>query len=150
MFSQSNFKIVSAQTEKIAERYFNNYMALDFDANADLMHDSISFTDPTAKLIFAGKYIEGKANVLANFKTAYASIQKMNFKVNKRIFSSYTAVFELDLHWEFTTEQTGKLIKIDMPLIVILTVKNGKVFEHRDYGDYHHFLKQYNEQSKSQ
>jgi ketosteroid isomerase-like protein len=150
IFSQANFKTTTAETEKIAQSYFTNYMNLDFDANTVLMHDSISFADPTAKLIFGGKYVEGKAAVLANFKSAYASITKMSYKLNRTMISSYTAVYEIDLHWEFKSGPAGKLIKIDMPLVVILTIKDGKIFSHRDYGDYTYFTKQYGEQSKSQ
>lgn len=37
-----------------------------------------------------------------------------------------------------------------MPLIVILTVENGKIIEHRDYGDYNYFIDQYNRQIKKE
>lgn len=66
----------------------------------------------------------------------------------RTIFSSDTGIFEINLTWKLKVSPT-KTIRIKMPLIVVLTIENGKVIKHRDYGDYNYFVKQYNEQIKS-
>jgi hypothetical protein len=42
-----------------------------------------------------------------------------------------------------------KEIEIKMPLVVVLTVKGGKVIQHRDFGVYNYFIEQYNTQMKN-
>ena len=114
----------------------------------ELMHDSISFQDPTAKLVFGGKKVEGKSNVYENFKKSYAAIIEINADTTRTIFSSKTAVFELNLTWKFKSAKDRE-IEIKMPLVIILSVSDGKVIEHRDYGDYNYFVEQYNMQIKN-
>ncbi len=141
-----SFADSTKQCEKVATEYFKQYFELKFDKMANLMHDSISFADPTAELVFGGKKIEGKENVLKNFKTAYASITEINPEISRKIFSGNIAIIESIIQWKFINKQTNKTFEIEMPLIVILTIKNGKVVKHRDYGDYNYFIKQYNAQ----
>jgi ketosteroid isomerase-like protein len=86
------------------------------------------------------KLIEGKVNVYESFKKSYAAIIEMKQEPIRAIFSSNTGIFEIVIKWKFKAG-TEKIIAIEMPLIVVLTVKEGKVIEHRDYGDYNYFLK---------
>ena len=150
MNAQENnaFNKRTALTKEVATKYFKAYVGLQFDAMKPLVHEAISFEDPTAKLVFEGKKIEGKQQVFENFKTGYASILEMKQESIRTIFSSDTGIFEINLTWKLKVDST-KTIRIKMPLIVILTIENGKVIKHRDYGDYNYFIKQYNEQIKS-
>lgn len=150
MNAQENneFNKRTALTKEVTTKYFKAYMELQFDAMKPMMHEAISFEDPTAKLIFEGKIIEGKQQVYENFKVAYASILEMKQKSIRTIFSSDTGIFEINLIWKLKVSPT-KTIHINMPLNVVLTVENGKVIKHRDYGDYNYFVKQYNNQIKS-
>ncbi len=144
---QPSFSDTSANTKEITTRYFNDYIALDFEAMQPLMDNDISFNDATAKLIFGIELVEGKTQVVENFKKTYAAIVEMKSEVIRTLFSSNVGVFEIQLTYKFKVE-TGKTITIKkMPLIVILTVKDDKISEHRDYGDYNHFLEQYKKQS---
>ena len=135
--------------KEVTSKYFNAYIDLDFDSMKPLMHDSISFQDPTARFVFGGKKIEGKSNVYENFKTSYASIIEMKQETIRTVFSSNTGIFEINLTWKLKNGP-DKIITIDMPLIVVLTVENEKVIKHRDYGDYNYFIEQYNHQIKKE
>jgi ketosteroid isomerase-like protein len=137
------FKDSTVITKEICTKYFDAYIKLDFDTMKTVMHEDISFQDPTAGLIFGWKKIEGKSNVYENFKKSYAAIVEMKADTTRSIFSSNTAVFELMLTWKFMSANDRE-IEINMPLVVVLTVKAGKVIEHRDYGDYNYFIEQYN------
>tara|TARA_R110002049_G_scaffold297504_1_gene486465 strand:+ start:71 stop:601 length:531 start_codon:yes stop_codon:yes gene_type:complete len=134
-------------TKEITSKYFNAYFNLDFDTMKSIMHDKISFHDPTAKFLFGGKKVMGKIDVYDNFKKSYAAIIEMKQKTIRTIFSSNTGVFELNLVYKFNNGP-DQIITIEMPLIVILTVEDGKVIEHRDYADYNYFMEQYNNQLK--
>ncbi len=122
-------------------------MGLDFDSMKTMMHDNISFEDPTARFVFGGSKIENKVSVYENFKESYAAISEMNQQTVRTIFSSSTGIFEIDLEWKMKNGP-DKIITINMPLIVVLTVENGKIISHLDYGDYNYFIEQYNNQVK--
>ena len=44
-------------TKEITTNYFNAYMGLDFDSMKTMMHDNISFEDPTARFVFGGSIV---------------------------------------------------------------------------------------------
>ncbi len=144
---KESFSESTATTKKITSKYFLDYFKLDFNTMKDAMHDDISFHDPTAELIMGTKLVEGKANVFESFKKSYAAIIEMRQEPIRTIFSSNTGIFEIIIKWKFKAGPE-KIIAIEMPLIVVLTIKEGKVIEHRDYGDYNYFLKQYKNQMK--
>ena len=140
-----SFSETTSITKKITVKYFSNYFKLDFDAMKDNMHDDISFHDPTAELIMGTRLVEGKTNVYESFKKNYATIIEMKQEPIRTIFSSTTGIFEVIIKYKFK-DGPEKIVAIEMPLIVVLTVKDGKVVEHRDYADYNYFIEQYNTQ----
>lgn len=142
-----SFSDVTANTEKITTKYFNDYINLDFEAMKQQASNDISFDDATAKLIFGIELIKGKAKVFENFKKTYAGILEMKATIKRTIFSSNVGIFEIELTYKFEAGK-NKIITINkMPLIVTLTIKDDKVFEHRDYADYNVFLEQYKKQN---
>jgi ketosteroid isomerase-like protein len=116
-------------------------MAIDWDKLGTLMHDEITFDDLTAELLFGEKKPVGKENVLKNFRETFVSITNMTPKLTRTFFSGDVGVFEMDLSFSFRNQQKG-ITKITMPLVVVITIKDGKVIEHRDYGDYREYIKQ--------
>ena len=84
-----------------------------------------------------------------SFKKNYAAIIEMKQESVRTIFSSDTRIFEIIIKWKFNAGPE-KVIAIEMPLIAVLTVKEGLVIEHRDYEDYNYFIKQYKSQMKKQ
>ena len=145
---RSSFSDITEVTKKITTSYFKNYIQLDFDKMKNQMNDSISFNDTTAKLIFGTKLIDGKKVVFENFKKTYAAITEMKSDIKRTIFSSNVGVFEIELTYKFKATDKKIITISKMPLIIILTVKNGKIIEHRDFGDYNIFLEQYQKQLK--
>ncbi|MGD9587709.1 MAG: nuclear transport factor 2 family protein [Pyrinomonadaceae bacterium] len=139
--SAKAFQDTTAATQDVAAKYFQQYMAIDWEKLGPLMHDEISFEDPTAEMLFGGKRPVGKANVLKNFREVFVSITNMTPKLTRTFASGNIAVFEMDLSFSFRNNQNG-ITTISMPLVVVLTVKDGKVVKHRDYGDYREYLSQ--------
>jgi len=142
--ANTEFYEANTVTKNVTEKYFAAYFDLDFETLKELMHDDISFADPTADLIFHSEKVIGKDAVYENFKKGYASITEMTQTPIRTIYSSNTGIYEINIEFKF--KEGANIISINMPLVIILTIKDGKVIEHRDYGDYNHFLRQYNDQ----
>lgn len=138
---KSPFKATTDITQDIATRYFDNYMAMDWDRLEPMLHADATFEDPTATLLFGDKKPRGKENVMKNFRMGYESLTGMRAKLARTFFSGDTGIFELDLTFGFRNRQNG-ITTITMPLVVVIAVKDGKVVSHRDYGDYREYLKQ--------
>jgi hypothetical protein len=145
---QLSFTEVTANTKEITTSYFNDYINLDFESMRPQMHDDISFNDTTAKLIFGTELVAGKAKVFENFKKNYAAIVEMKSETIRTIFSSNVGIFEIELTYRFKAGPEKIITITKMPLVITLTVKDGKIMEHRDYGDYTHFIVQYSSQAK--
>ncbi len=135
-------------TKNVAGKYFNYYMALDWEKIEPLMHDEIEFDDPTAELAIGWQKKPGKANVMKHFREDYASIVNMTPNLTRSFFSGDVAVFEMNLEFSFNG-RNDKVITIKMPLVTTLKLKDGKVIEHKDLGDYREYLKQLAEARKS-
>jgi len=146
-----NFSELTATSEKIARTYYDYYIQLDFEKMAPLLAENASFFDPTAQQIFGAQETSGKAAVLENFKTAYASITQMKIHAANAYFSGQYGIFSGQLDWSFKSGPEPNLIHIKkMPLTVTIKVENGVVTEHRDYADYRVFTKQYEMQTANQ
>lgn len=145
---KDSFQTNTAVTKDLASKYFDLYMGLDWDKLESLMHAEISFDDPTAELAIGWQKVAGKENVIKHFKTNYGAITKMTPNLRRSFFSGDVAVFEMDFEFSFKNTK-NEIVTIKMPLITILKIKDGKIIEHKDYGDYNEYLKQYRASLKS-
>jgi len=139
---EKSFEEISAKTKEIAEKYFADYISMDWNNIEMHLADSSSFGDYTAQFIWGGKTKYGKAAVMEGFRTDFAPIQSMKFIKLRTIFAGNTAIFEGELDWIFLM-QSGKKVSCVMPLVTILTIENNFIVEHRDYADYYLFLEEY-------
>lgn len=137
----NQFKSTTDATQDISTKYFNSYIAMDWDKLEPMLHPDATFEDPTAALLFGEKRPSGKVNVMKNFRDGYESLTSMKAKLSRTFFSGSAGIFELDLTFGFRNRQNG-ITTINMPLVVVITVKDGKVISHRDYGDYREYLTQ--------
>jgi hypothetical protein len=138
---KSSFQETTALTKEVATRYFNHYMNLEWDKIESLMHKDITFDDPTAELAIGWQKVKNKDNVLKHFRINYAAITKMTPNLQRSFFSGNNAVFEMNLVFSFRSGK-DQITTIKMPLVTILTLKDGKVITHKDFGDYTEYLKQ--------
>lgn len=134
------FEQASAETARIAEAYFNAYASMDWDRLEPMLHDEVSFADPTAKQIFQGIDLAGKEAVIGLFRQYNQSLEAMSFEKDRLIASGDSAVMIGTLDW---TMRLGpeRSVRTQMPFATVITVKDGKVIAHRDYGDYREFTK---------
>lgn len=127
-------------TRRVAETYFDAYIRRDWTAIEGLISEDGGFSDPTSEQIFGTKPHRGKEETIKAFRNGYAGITAMSANITRTVFSSSYALFEGTLDWTLKL-QSGKTIDTkEMPIVVILTIKDGKVVDHKDYADYRSFI----------
>ena len=149
-FAQQNnkFEETTKNTEQICNKYILAYFNMQFDEMATYMHDDFSFQDPTASLLFGWQFVTPKDTALHFFKTNYSSLLDMKPKFVREFFSGEQAIYEMNLVFSFYANEKKDIISIEMPLVTVLSLKDNKVIEHRDYGDYREYRRQLAEKMK--
>lgn len=132
----------TAATAPVADAYFAAYIARDWDALEPLLADDGSFQDPTATRVFGSVAAEGRAAVMERFRKGYVGITHMQFATTRRMMSGDVAIYEGALDWGLAL-QGGAMVQSVTPMVIVLTVRNGKIASHRDYVDYAPFLAAY-------
>lgn len=130
----------SAATARVAEGYFEAYIARDWDRLAPLLAEGGGFADPTAEPLFGKVEVTGKRATIDFFRTNYAAIRHMQFNRKRAFFSGRHAVFEGTLDWTLDIGGGKEAITLDMPFVTILRIEDGLVVEHRDFADYQPFV----------
>lgn len=145
--------------KEIAMAYMKAYGNWDFDKMKTFYSEDIHFEDPTAKEAFKQSFVfEGKENVYNFFKNVFKGKfdndkpPYVNFIIAKTFFSgSYSIInstFECVLPTSWFKENSEETVLISIPFTTILTIENGLIKRHIDYGDYTTYFKQINAQIK--
>jgi hypothetical protein len=130
---------ITAATAPVADAYFTAYIANDWPALEPLLAESATFQDPTATRIFGGVLSEGRTAMMERFRTGYASLTHMEFTKNRSLISDESALYEGALHRGMDLGD-GTLVDCVTPMVIVLTVVDGKVTRHLDYVDYAPFV----------
>ena len=130
---------VGEATAPVADAYFAAYIGRDWDALEPLLDEASSFEDPTATYVFGGVKSDGREAMMERFREGYAGITHMDFVKTRRMISADTAIYEGSLEWGLDLG-SGTVVDSVTPMVIILTVRDGKVVQHRDYVDYAPFI----------
>lgn len=130
---------VSAETAPVTDAYVAAYTGRDWDVLEGLLAEDARFTDTTATLLFGPILSEGRESIMQRFRVGYAGITHMEFTYGTRIVAGENGIYEGALHWGFDLGN-GTIVDSVTPMVIVLTVVDGKVTEHRDYLDYAPFL----------
>jgi hypothetical protein len=130
---------LSAQTEAIAQPYFDAYIARDWARLEPLLDDHIRFDDATASVVFGAVGKQGKAELMKALRETYAAIRDMRYHPISQFASGEHMVFVGELQWSLGLPD-GLIVDTRMPFVVRLQVRNGKVLEHQDTADYKPFV----------
>ncbi|MBQ0772729.1 MAG: hypothetical protein KBT59_12840, partial [Sphingomonadales bacterium] len=82
---------------------------------------------------------DGRTAMMERFRTGYASLTHMEFTKNRSLISDESALYEGALHWGIDLGD-GTLVDCVTPMVIVLTVVDGKVTRHLDYVDYAPFV----------
>ena len=130
-----SYSAITAATAPVADAYFAN----DWDALEPLLAENATFQDPTASHIFGGVLSDGRTAVMERFRTGYASLTHMEFVKTRSLISDESALYEGALHWGMDLGD-GTLVDCVTPMVIVLTVVDGKVTRHLDFVDYSPFV----------
>lgn len=148
-FGQTN----ESKNQTFALEYMQAYGKWDFDTMKTFYAEEVHFEDPTAKAAFQQDFIfDGKENVYQFFKTVFKDKFKndkppyVNFVIEK-VFTSgkhtiINSTFECVLPNAWFQEKTNETILIAIPFVTILTIENGRITKHIDYGNYTKYFEQ--------
>lgn len=129
----------SSQTEAVARRYFEAYIARDWDRLEALLDTHSRFEDATATLVFGSQARMGKAAQMKFFRESYAAIRAMRYSPRSQFASGEHMVFVGELAWSLELANR-QVIDTRMPIVVRLQVRDGRVVEHLDTADYKPFV----------
>ena len=137
--AQQDYAAVGAATAPVADAYFAAYTTRDWDALEPLLAENASFQDPTATHVFGGVLSEGRTAMMQRFRVGYEGITHMEFAIDSRLVSAETAIYEGALHWGLDLGD-GSIVDSVTPMVIVLTVEDGRIVSHRDYVDYAPFI----------
>lgn len=133
------FAATTAATAPVADAYFAAYIARNWDALEPLLAEPAVFEDPTALHVFGPVRSEGRTAIMERFRVGYAGISRMAFAPTRRMMSGNVAIYEGALDFALDIGN-GLVVESVNPMVIILTVEDGRVVSHRDYVDYAPFL----------
>ena len=125
--------------------YVKTYVARDFEALAKLQTEDCTFQDPTAVMLGAGREQRGPEAIRANFERAFTGCQKFEYEPTFEFAFGRYAVFAGTCRYAFPGRALGVQVEsaeFELPLIVVLETKDGRVASHKDYADYAAFREQ--------
>lgn len=128
-----------AETIAVADAYMAAYQELDEAALAGFYADDARFFDPTSYDMegFAAPFdFHGRDAILAGiatFKTDYGLV-RVPYAVTTKIAGMHDVAYIGEVQSEVRVK--GEMQRYAYPIVTIITVRDGKVIEHRDYVDY--------------
>jgi hypothetical protein len=137
--SAQQYRALSAQTRDVAERYLQAYLSRDWQRLFPLMAENIRFADPSAKVVFGDLSQQGKPALMKYFSEVYAYVETHHFKRDRSTFAGQHAVFIGESDWSFSLP--GHVpVRSKTPLVLTLTVENGRVTDHQEIADFQSYL----------
>lgn len=134
-----SYQSAGEATAPIADAYMRAYTGLDWDALEALLAEDANFKDETATLVFGDITSDGREQMMQRFRDGYTNVTHMELDVARRIVSGDIAIFEGTLNWGLRLDD-DTIVESATPMVLIITVQDGKVIRHRDYIDYAPFL----------
>jgi len=133
------YRELSEQTRQVAERYLQAYLSRDWAQLFPLMAERIHFADPTAKMVFGDLSQQGKPALMKYFSEVYPYVETHVFKRERSTFAGQHAVFIGESDWSFSLPGHAP-VRSKTPLVLTLTVENGRVTDHQEIADFQSYL----------
>ena len=132
--------IAHSDDAKIADAYMKAYARFDLDAMSAFYSDDAKFRDPTSDMW--GEYawnMDGKQKIIDRMKAFFADYEDSaaTYAVKEKYESSGHTIYTGKVKYSLT--KNGELQTRCMRISTVVSVKDGKVVEHRDYIDYDNF-----------
>ena len=129
-----------ADGEALALRYLESLYGFDLDALEQLTAHDVVFHDPTSAVFPGGPWrYEGRGAVLDFFRRSTEGVEEHSFDVERSFTSGELTVLELTYHTRgdgAPLGHPGVSLKLDVPAVTVIRVRDGLVVEHQDFVDY--------------
>lgn len=124
---------------QVALEYIEAYGAFDLDKVEALYGEDAVFTDPTSfdfKDFGAPYHWEGRAAIMLQLRKLKSEqgVVSVRYSPSQVFEASGRVVFVADLRPVYETKEG--VVRTEVPVVTIVTVREGRVIEHRDYADY--------------
>ena len=124
----------------VADNYMKAYAKFDLDAMSKFYADDAIFRDPTSDMW--GDYawnMDGKEKIISRMKAFFNDYESgsASYAIKEKYESSGHTIYTGKVKYSLT--KNGELQTRCMRISTVVSVKDGKVVEHRDYIDYANF-----------
>ena len=143
-FSQSE----SIDNETLATKYLALYTSMNFDEIASYYNESSIFEDPTSSFFSQNSTYEiktGPDSIIAFLQEGFSKISDISYEIDTKYnvgVVNYTSGI-LNYKFEISTNGETKKLDFELPLTIILTIKEGKIVHHQDIANYKVWYEQY-------
>ena len=135
--------------ETISRNYIDYYFSKNEESFKALLHDSITWSDPTwSEIDPSNKPVSGKSAVINHLRSITAGIAKIDYRIDNQFISGNHAVFEGQMEYSWTDPESEIVFDFSIREVTVLRFKDGLVNEHTDYGDFRKWRNQYISQAK--
>lgn len=140
------------ELDAVVKEYLSLYTSMNFNELRKFYTEESVFEDPTTSVFDAsGNYqkLKGPDNITDFLVKGFAGISDIRFEIQKEYISGVVAFQYGILHYSSTIGITkdGTPFQFELPLAIVLIIKNGKVIHHQDLADYKTWNQQYVAQS---
>lgn len=139
--------------QSIADEYLSYYTASNFDKLEKMYSDESIFEDPTTSAFSPkGDYqkLKGPQQIIPFLKDGFSNVKNAKYTVKEQYTVGVVQYYSGVLKYNSTYNVDGKSteMKFELPLNIILEIKDRKVVHHTDIANYNVWSEQYNKQSK--
>ena len=137
-----------AQETHFTDKYIQSYFNLNQEEYSKHLSDSVTWSDPTWNEIDQkSKPVSGKQQVLNHLRNVTLGLTDIKYVIEHQFQSADLYIFEGMFSYSWT-DQNNKKFDFSIRDVTILKIKDNKIIEHTDYGDFKEWKKQYITQSK--
>lgn len=153
LFSLQVLVAQDGDVAKIASEYLSLYTSMQFDEIQKFYTEDSIFEDPTMSIFNENGHYEtpkGPRNIADFLTKGFNNISDVHFEIKSQYTSGIVAYHQGILHFKSSigTTKEGNPFRFELPLAIILSIKNGKIIRHQDIADYETWNQQYLSQSR--
>ncbi|MEO9871081.1 nuclear transport factor 2 family protein [Ekhidna sp.] len=144
---------VAQNTTETAAKYLDMYTSMKFDEIGEFYSDRTIFDDATMSFFGQGRdYAKrtGREDIIAFLKEGFASLSGIEYEIEKSYGVGVVHFTYGILKYTYSPKIEGEIrsLSMELPLAIVLEIKDGKIVRHQDVADYTEWYKQYQSQIK--
>lgn len=154
LFTKQNAfsQYTNLDAESLAKQYLDLYTTMNFEKIVKYYDETSIFEDRTTSFFNKNNTYEtivGTDNIVEYLVNGFNKISDINFKIENQYTVGIINYSYGMLNYKYDIGRDGntKKIEFNLPLAIILTIKDNKIVHHQDIADYNVWSKQYRNQT---